>query len=97
MPYTTGLALAQGQTKSLYLQRYDADITILTSGDFRVIETQELVYRNSTGTLMHFAQAIRGGEISLNVNGSMMTTAGISASSELSASAFAATHSSAPA
>ena len=43
----SGLASAQ-QTKTLYWQRYDPDITILKNGDFRVEETQELVFTNGT-------------------------------------------------
>ena len=42
-----GLASVQ-QTKTLYWQRYDPDITILKNGDFRVEETQELVFTNGT-------------------------------------------------
>ncbi len=40
--------LASAQSKTLYWQRYDPDITILKNGDFRVEETQELVFTNGT-------------------------------------------------
>ncbi len=40
--------VAQAQDKTLYWQRYDVDITILTNGDFRVIETNELVFTSGT-------------------------------------------------
>ena len=39
---------ALAQEKALYWQRYDVDITILQSGDFRVVETQELVFTSGT-------------------------------------------------
>lgn len=36
------------QDKSLYWETYDVDITVLPNGDFRVVETQELVFTNGT-------------------------------------------------
>ena len=38
----------QAQEKSLYWESYDVDITILTNGDFRVVETQHLVFTSGT-------------------------------------------------
>ena len=51
--------VALAQSKSLYWQRYDVDIAIQTNGDFRVTETQELVFTSGT---FHFGQR----EINLN-------------------------------
>ncbi len=42
-----GIAGAQ-DTKTLYWQRYDVDLTVLKNGDFRVEETQELVFTSGT-------------------------------------------------
>jgi uncharacterized membrane protein YgcG len=39
---------ARAQDKTLYWQRYDVDITVQTNGDFRVVETQELVFTSGT-------------------------------------------------
>ena len=39
---------ALAQEKTLYWQRYDVDLTVLQSGDFRVVETQELVFTSGT-------------------------------------------------
>src|SRR5512135_3611122 len=41
-------SIAMAQSKSLYWQRYDVDIAIQTNGDFRVTETQELVFTSGT-------------------------------------------------
>jgi uncharacterized membrane protein YgcG len=41
---------AHAQTKSLYWESYDVDITILENGDFRVVETQHLVFTSGTFT-----------------------------------------------
>ena len=41
---------AQAQSKSLYWQRYDVDITVQKNGDMRVVETQELVFTNGSFT-----------------------------------------------
>jgi len=40
--------VAQAQDRSGYWQRYDVDINIMPSGDFRVEETQELVFTSGT-------------------------------------------------
>ena len=40
--------VALAQDKTLYWQRYDVDLTVLQSGDFRVVETQELVFTSGT-------------------------------------------------
>jgi len=40
--------IAQAQDKTLYWQRYDVDIAVLTSGDLRITETQELVFTSGT-------------------------------------------------
>ncbi len=42
--------LAGAQSKTLYWQRYDVDITVLQNGDLRVVETQELVFTNGSFT-----------------------------------------------
>jgi hypothetical protein len=39
---------ALARNKTLYRQRSDVDITILTNGDFGVRETQELVFTGGT-------------------------------------------------
>ncbi len=41
---------ASAQDKRLYWESYDVDITILTNGDFRVVETQHLVFTSGTFT-----------------------------------------------
>lgn len=41
-------APAAAQEKSLYWEVYDVDITVLENGDFRVVETQHLVFTNGT-------------------------------------------------
>ncbi|MCS6844923.1 MAG: DUF2207 domain-containing protein [Caldilineales bacterium] len=41
---------AWAQDKRLYWERYDVEITILPSGDFRVVETQELVFTGGSFT-----------------------------------------------
>ncbi len=43
-----GAPAALAQEKTLYWQRYDVDLTVLQSGDFRVVETQELVFTSGT-------------------------------------------------
>lgn len=43
-------SLAGAQSKTLYWQRYDVDITVLQNGDLRVVETQELVFTNGSFT-----------------------------------------------
>ncbi len=40
--------VALAQDKTLYWQRYDVDIAVMQSGDFRVTETQELVFTSGT-------------------------------------------------
>lgn len=40
----------RAQEKRLYWESYDVDITVLPSGDFRVVETQELVFTSGTFT-----------------------------------------------
>ncbi len=42
--------IAQAQEKRLYWENYDVDITVLPSGDFRVVEKQELVFTSGTFT-----------------------------------------------
>ena len=40
--------VALAQSKTLYWQRFDADITVQLNGDMRVVETQELVFTSGT-------------------------------------------------
>src|SRR5512143_1318350 len=40
--------VAHAQTKTLYWQRYDVDITVQQNGDLRIVETQELVFTQGT-------------------------------------------------
>lgn len=49
-------SLASAQSKTLYWQRYDVDITVLNNGDLRVVETQELVF--TSGTFRYGQRAI---------------------------------------
>ena len=48
--------LAGAQTKTLYWQRYDVDITVLLNGNLRVVETQELVF--TSGSFSYGQRAI---------------------------------------
>ncbi len=50
---------AGAQTKSLYWQRFDVDVTVLSNGDLRVIETQEIVF---SGGPFHYGYAVIPGD-----------------------------------
>ena len=42
--------LAHAQSKTLYWDRFDFDITVLQNGDVRIVETQEIVFTGGTFT-----------------------------------------------
>lgn len=52
-------APAGAQTRSLYWKRFDVDVTVLSDGDLRVVETQEIVFR---GGPFHYGYAVIPGD-----------------------------------
>ncbi len=50
---------AGAQTKSVYAQRYDVDVNVLSNGDMRVVETLEIVFQ---GGPFHFGYRVISGD-----------------------------------